>query len=329
MVDNSEFLQRIEKLEKQVELLRAEITAIKNIEVSEKAREQIDKMERANKLASLMESLSGEKLSDAQKNEELEVLKNISQQAEIEVRSSMDSIEEFIDNSADESDFEWQPYQDGVEITKYVGFSKETVIVPELINNLPVRKIRDEVFLNCKEMHYIILPETLFELGERVFKGSGLKDITLPQQILKIPRGAFMFSDVVDVKCPQGLEEIDDEAFHYCKNLKTINLPNKLKRLGISCLSNTNIYNIIIPANDVDIGAELFSRYEHHITNVAFLGMNDRFFYDLLRGSFRADLNKKFVFYCLPGSSAQQYARKNNIPIKHLNEFEKDIQEGK
>ena len=41
MVDNSELLQRIEKLEKQVELLQAEITAIKSIEVSEKAREQI------------------------------------------------------------------------------------------------------------------------------------------------------------------------------------------------------------------------------------------------------------------------------------------------
>lgn len=322
---NTELTKRIEKLEKQVELLQAEIIAIKNIEVSEKAQEQIDKMEHANELVSLMESLSGEEIPDAQKEYEIEMLKNISQQSETVIQSSMNKIEEFIGSSADESDFEWQTYQDGVEIIRYVGFNKETVIVPKLINNLPVRKIGDEVFLNCKEMHYIILPETLIELGESVFKGSGLKEITLPQQILKIPRGAFMFSDVVDVKCSQGLEEIDDDAFNYCKNLKTINLPNKLKRLGISCFSDTNISNIIIPANDVDIGAEIFSRYEHHITNIAFLGMNDSFFYDLLKGSFRADLDKKFVFYCLPGSSAQQYARKNNIPIKHLNEFEKDM----
>ena len=37
--------------------------------------------------------------------------------------------------------------------------------------------------------------------------------------------------------------------------------------------------------------------------------------------------DKRFVFYCLPGSSAQQYARKNDIPIKPLHEFKNDIQE--
>ena len=75
-MDNIEILQRIEKLEKQVELLQVEINAIKSIDVSEKTREQIDKIERANKLVSLMENLSGEKMPEAQKNEELEVLKN-------------------------------------------------------------------------------------------------------------------------------------------------------------------------------------------------------------------------------------------------------------
>ena len=127
-MDNIEILQRIEKLEKQVELLQVEINAIKSIDVSEKTREQIDKIERANKLVSLMENLSGEKMPEAQKNEELEVLKNISQQAEIEVQSSMNILDEFIDNSVDESDFEWQSYQDGIEITKYIGFNKETVL---------------------------------------------------------------------------------------------------------------------------------------------------------------------------------------------------------
>ena len=209
-MDNIEILQRIEKLEKQVELLQVEINAIKSIDVSEKTREQIDKIERANKLVSLMENLSGEKMPEAQKNEELEVLKNISQQAEIEVQSSMNIIDEFIDNSADESDFEWQSYQDGIEITKYIGFNKETVIVPELINNLPVRKIGDEVFLNCKEMHHIILPETIVELGKSVFEGSGLKEISLPSQIHKIPEYAFCLSDVSVVKCPPDIEEIDN-----------------------------------------------------------------------------------------------------------------------
>ena len=324
-MDNIEILQRIEKLEKQVELLQVEINAIKSIDVSEKTREQIDKIELANKLVSLMENLSGEKMPEAQKNEELEVLKNISQQAEIEVQSSMNILDEFIDNSVDESDFEWQSYQDGIEITKYIGFNKETVIVPELINNLPVRKIGDEVFLNCKEMHHIILPETIVELGKSVFEGSGLKEISLPSQIHKIPEYAFCLSDVSVVKCPPDIEEIDNFAFRFCRNLTTINLPNKLKRLGNSCFDDTNIHNIIIPANDVNIGGGIFSE-RGHIINIAFLGMNDTFL-DGFKKCFDNMWDKRFVFYCLPGSSAQQYARKNDIPIKPLHEFKNDIQE--
>lgn len=328
-MDNTELLERIEKLEKQVELLQAEITAIKNIEVSEKAREQIDKMERANKLVSLMESLSGEKLPDAQKNEELEVLQNISQQAEKEVQSSIGTIEEFIDNSADESDFEWQPYQDGIEITKYVGFDKETVIIPESINNLYVRKIGNEVFLNCKEMHHIILPETIVELGERVFEGSGLEEIKLPNLICEIPNHAFrMCENLQNIYLPNRLSRIGNWAFYSCVKLKKLNLPDTLKNVGSQALHNTSINNIIFPSGGIEFGERILDfTTNHNIKRIAFKGTEDDFW---PRRSFDRYMSRcEFIFYCLPGSSAQRYARENDIKVKPLSEFEKDIQEEK
>lgn len=325
-MDNTELVQRIEKLAKQVELLQAEINAIKNIELSERTRETIDKIEQANKLVNLMENLSGESLIDARKNEELEVQKNIYKQAETEIRSSMDIIGEFIGNSADESDFEWQAYRDGVEITKYVGFDKETVIVPGMLNGIKVIKIGEEVFLNCKELRHIILPETIIELGEGVFRGSGLEEITLPSQISEIPKWAFAWSDVSAVICPPKLKKIDDNAFYCCDKLTTINLPKSLKRLGDKCFLGTNISNIIIPSNGVDIGYSIFSEYcevRRFNVNIAFCGMNDIFD---SKKSF-SKFGNHFSFYCLPGSSAQQYARQNDIPMKHLSEFENDIKE--
>jgi len=54
--------------------------------------------------------------------------------------------------------------------------------------------------------------------------------------------------------------------------------------------------------------------------------MNDTFL-DGFKKCFDNMWDKRFVFYCLPGSSAQQYARKNDIPIKPLHEFKNDIQE--
>ena len=327
-MDNTELLERIEKLEKQVELLQAEITAIKNIEVSEKAREQIDKMDRANKLVSLIENLSGEKMPDAQKDDEIEVLRNISQQAEIEVQSSMGAIGKFIDNSADESDFEWQPYQDGVEITKYVGFDKETVIVPELINNLPVRKIGKEVFLNCKEIHYVKLPDNLYELGKSVFQGSGLRNIQIPLHTKAIPENAFFLcDDLIEVLLPNNLEKIENSAFWACKALSHIDLPRNISIIGDRAFKDTIIDNIIFRGN-IRFGDEIISYNDNmgRVIKIAFCSKDDVFI-DSMRNSFKWP--NKFVFYCLPGSSAQQYARKNNIPIKHLSEFEKDMQEEK
>ena len=99
-----------------------------------------------------MENLSGEKMPDAQKDDEIEVLRNISQQAEKEVQSSIETIEEFIDNSANESDFEWRTYQDGVEITKYVGMSQNIVVTPSRISGRKVLSIARHAFKGCIEI---------------------------------------------------------------------------------------------------------------------------------------------------------------------------------
>ncbi len=168
-MDNSDLLKRIEKLEKQVELLQSEISVIKNIEVSEKARELIGKMEYANKLADLMEAISGEKLLDSGASDELKTLQNIAQQAEMEIQESVNDIDAFIKAAADDSVFEYQPYKDGVEITQYNGMNKAAVIVPERLNGLPVRKIGAKFFRKCQEIKHIKLPETLLELGDYCF----------------------------------------------------------------------------------------------------------------------------------------------------------------
>ena len=368
MVDNAEFLKRIEKLEKQVELLQAEITAIKNIEVSEKAREQIDKMEQANKLVKLMENLSEEKMTAAHKDDELEILQNVSQQAEAEIQSSINTIEQIIENAADESDFEWRNYEDGVEITKYVGFD-EAVVIPEFINSFPVIKIGDNVFLNCKEVKHIVLPNNLCEFGRGVFKGSGLKQIKIPSNIKRLSFEAFRgcrdlekvqlsenleyidsyafygCSKLLSVDFPNGvkyigfnafygcenlsyvnlsnsLERIEDHAFCGCEKLSYVNLPRSLKRIGDEVFKETKIDTIVFKS-DISFGNHVVSyksdrfRGLVHTIKVAFWGKDDIIQYSSFWGS-------KYIFYCLPGSSAQRYARENGIEVKHLREFEND-----
>lgn len=368
MVDNSELLQRIEKLEKQVELLQAEITAIKSIEVSEKAHEQIDKMERANKLVSLIENLSGEKMPDAQKDDEIEVLQNISQQAEKEVQSSIGTIEEFINNSADESDFEWKLYKNGIEITKYVGMSKKTVVIPNNIAGKSVISIGKEAFKNCLEVERVKLPQFLKHIGEYSFYNcENLIELSIPNSVqeigslafyntgiasVKIPEvkslanevfsccknlknvifpnslevvGAYAFSQCTNLNkiyLPNGVLRIEYHAFSGCKNLSEIHLPQTLNYIGKWSLSGTSIKSIKFPNSGVIFDECIFGSCENVM--FGFEGMVDAFENDIVFKSFDGG-----TFYCLPGSSAQQYARENNIPVKHLSEFEKDMQEEK
>lgn len=357
MVDNTELLQRIEKLEKQVELLQAEITAMKNIEVSEKAREQIDRMERANKLVSLMESLSGEKMPDAQKNEELEVLHNISQQAEIEVQSSMGAIEKFIDNSADESDFEWQPYQDGVEITKYVGMSKKTVVTPSKINGQKVVSIARQAFKGCIEIEKVIVSNGVINIGNGAFMNcTKLKEINLPQTLKYIGseninerigmsrtafnynnrfEGAFESTKLENVAIPNLVEFIGPYTFHDCSQLKSVVLPENLQILKVESFGMCPLLDeIIFPKYLREIENDVFSSQVIEEVflpeSVVKIGRGAFFYCKNLRRIYIPNNSTEigdgfprgrddFTILCNPGSYAMKYAREHQINCEKFN----------
>lgn len=184
------------------------------------------------------------------------------------------------------------------------------------------------MFLNCKEIHYVKLPDNLYELGKSVFQGSGLRNIQIPLHTKAIPENAFFLcDDLIEVLLPNNLEKIENSAFWACKALSHIDLPRNISIIGDRAFKDTIIDNIIFRGN-IRFGDEIISYNDNmgRVIKIAFCSKDDVFI-DSMRNSFKWP--NKFVFYCLPGSSAQQYARKNNIPIKHLSEFEKDMQEEK
>lgn len=49
--------------------------------------------------------------------------------------------------------------------------------------------------------------------------------------------GVFHGSSLENIKLPSTLKRIEHSAFNNCKNLKNINLPDKLVYIGKSCFS--------------------------------------------------------------------------------------------
>ena len=57
---------------------------------------------------------------------------------------------------------------DGVIITKYVG-TDENVVIPTMINELPVIGMGYEAFEDCKNLTSIKIPESVTYIEERAF----------------------------------------------------------------------------------------------------------------------------------------------------------------
>lgn len=93
-------------------------------------------------------------------------------------------------------------YSDHIEITDYTGSGTEGVVIPEMIEGLPVTVIKDNSFYSC-----------------------GASSITLPSTLEVIETCAFVAcSGLTTIDIPANVTEIGDRAFQRCSSLEEINV---------------------------------------------------------------------------------------------------------
>lgn len=104
------------------------------------------------------------------------------------------------------------------------GFSGDLKI-PAYIDGLPVRKIDDAAFLECRSLKSVTIPSTVREIGDRAF----CECIAL-----------------TNVTFESGVNRIGDYAFSNCVSLASVRLPKTLSHLGFrpfqGCLSLTDVW---------------------------------------------------------------------------------------
>jgi len=108
------------------------------------------------------------------------------------------------------SDFIIRRRKKGITLYKYVG-SKTEVIIPSVIQNLPVTNIGKYAFDDFTNVYSVIIPDSVIHIEEHAFFGClSLSDITIGN----------------------GVTDIGEEAFYHCVFLTDITIPNSVKRIG-------------------------------------------------------------------------------------------------
>ena len=148
-----------------------------------------------------------------------------------------------------------------VSITKYNG-SGEEVVIPAMINNMPVTTIADGsynsynneitgVFFN-KNIATVTIPNSITHIGDYAFCNNQLTSVIIPNSVVTIGEYAFAGNQLDRVIIPNSVVLLGNHAFNY--NLLTyVSISNKLTILAEDVFFNNILTSVVIPPNIVEI----------------------------------------------------------------------------
>lgn len=197
-------------------------------------------------------------------------------------------IEPIIPDYLTKMNFEYTISNNEVTITRYIG-EDSNVIIPDIIENLPVvaigdsafrydsniisitlgnniTKIEEGAFYGCTLLTNVFLPEKLQIIESFAFDNcKKIYDINIPNSVYDIGSCAFKdCTNLTNVSLPDTLNVISEKTFSGCSSLSNIVFPKKLKEIQAYAFSEcTNLNKIIVPFNIEKIGRYSFTGCEN------------------------------------------------------------------
>ena len=197
---------------------------------------------------------------------------------ELKKRFSVENADTKILKTTPDSEFKYYVVDDEVILRRYLG-NKENVVIPDMIDGMPVTEISNAAFYNnavktvaipetvhtigkscfehCSKLSHIELPEAVTVIQEKCFKGCViLKSVELPPNLRTIEYAAFEGCQILkSIELPDTLLFIDSSAFDGCVWLSEINLPEHLVTLG-SMYHTKSLQKMIIPAEMIELESD-------------------------------------------------------------------------
>ncbi len=170
-------------------------------------------------------------------------------------------------------------------LTNVEGISENNsdVEIPSHVNNIEIKEIGDEVFLNNIYLTRLVVPETVKIIGYKMCYGcinltevvlsnnisvipdyafencTSLEKINFPSSLVQIRYDAFKGTSLKEFNAPNSLKEIWDYAFKDAKQLTTVNL-NNVTKLGTMSFENCEkLETINLPNTLKEVGQNVFN----------------------------------------------------------------------
>jgi hypothetical protein len=124
-----------------------------------------------------------------------------------------------------------------VTITKYTG-AGGAVVIPDIIDGMPVVGIGDNAFYGCSSLTIVTIPNSVTSIGGSFRHCTGLTSVTIPNSVTSI----------------------GNYAFEYCTGLTSVTIPNSVTSIGVSVFDMCNsLTSVTIPASVTSIGEAAFA----------------------------------------------------------------------
>ena len=131
--------------------------------------------------------------------------------------------------------------------------------VPVEIGGVPVRALGAYSFSGCTNLHAVILPDSLEEIGECAFgRLNHLTWTEIPAGVKVLGPEAFQYYKGYFLDLPDGLTEIPDRCFN-ASGLQSITLPPSVRSVGEQAFRGSSLREAYFPAGLESIGKEAFS----------------------------------------------------------------------
>ena len=163
------------------------------------------------------------------------------------------------------------------EITGYNGSGKN-LIIPELLDGVPVTSIGQQAFVNCATLESVEIPDSITIMGYWAFSGcSKLKQVKLSKNLKYINMDCFSECSALEsIVIPEGVTQLAQGAFMHCTNLKEIELPSTLEGIYEHAFARCiNLTQITIPekVNVIAYGAFLGC---DNLKNIYYMGTKEQ-----------------------------------------------------
>ena len=172
----------------------------------------------------------------------------------------------------------------------------------------------------------IVIPDGISEIKEYAFQdtvyNNRIQRIHIPDSVTRI--GAFSMRDcpaLTEVRLTNNLTRLERWTLAHCPQLSHLTLPQMLTYIGDYALCGCGLVSVVIPKNVIEIGTAAFQSCAK-LTSAVILDnvktIGDCAFYKC----------NQLTIYTVPGSAAEDYAKKNGISYKYIEDVSASTKKG-